>query len=264
MAFEEMSMSGGAVTEKDVEIVENLGGSGEYSKALALAQELLFCPLDDETKMKILFNVISCSTRLELDDVTEAAFKELEKLPDPEMSRAVANTFRAISYIYLGRPHEALNVINLTLGTECVAEEYPARCKYQLLAYQGRALTMLSRWEEALISLTEAHRIDPEGMRETDILIDTSRCMQGLKQYEDSYNSAHHVLERESGDMAIMAMHYMAVCRTYQGRLLDALNLYGEIQKRLPCTLIDTDQIRKEMLSCMDAIGISLPSHKPS
>jgi tetratricopeptide (TPR) repeat protein len=145
-----------------------------------------------------------------------------------------------------------LDLIDLNLKSEFVKKEEFQINKYQLLAYRGSALVFLGRREEALISLTEAHKMYPDGARETDILFDQANCMNELKKYAEAYLLVEQVLRRESGEMATLAMQYMADCCVGLGRVSEALKLFADILKRLPCNLVKEEYIRDRIRICMD------------
>jgi len=147
------------VTEKEVQVAEKLRGQGEYATALALTQDMLSRVHDEDMRFRLLYNAVCCSTRLNLDEVTDAAIIELDNLPNPDMSRFFVNMIKAMSYLALNRPQEALDLIDLNLKTGFMEKEEFQINKYQLLASRGSALVFLGRREEALVSLTEAHMI---------------------------------------------------------------------------------------------------------
>ena len=214
-----------------------LRGQGEYATALALTQDMLSRVQDEDVRMRLLYNAVCCSTRLNLDKVTDAAIIELDNLPNPDMSRFFVNMIKAMSYLALNRPQEALDLIDLNLKTGFMEKEEFQINKYQLLAYRGSALVFLGRREEALVSLTEAHMMYPDGERETDILFDQANCMNELKKYREAYCLLEQVLKRESGEMATLAMQYMADCCMGLGKVSEALKLFADILKKLPCSL---------------------------
>ena len=90
------------LTEQEIDAAERLRAKGEYATALALTQEMLTRVEDADTRMRLLFDVLYCSTRLCLDDVTTRAIAELEQMPQPRMSRIFVDFIQATSYIAHG------------------------------------------------------------------------------------------------------------------------------------------------------------------
>jgi tetratricopeptide (TPR) repeat protein len=253
-----------AVTEQEIEAAEKLRGQGEFATALALTQDMLNRAQDDGARMRLLFDVLYCSTRLKADEVTNDAICELEKLPDPKMSRIFIDHIQAMSYLAFGKAKEALDLIDANLSTQYMERDNFRDLKYEHLAYRGRALAYLQRWQESLESLEAAHRMFPEGKRTTDILIDKSLCMMMFNRYEEALHLASEVRQREHGDMETLAMQYMAECDLGLRRASDALKLYSEIKKRLPCRLVQEERIQTGITNAMAYLEKLRPQGKPS
>lgn len=252
------------VTDEEIEAAEELRAQGEFAEALALLRDMLNRTQDDGTRMRLLFDVISCSTALCMDSVTEGAIAELEKLPDPKMSYLFVDFFRAVSYIALGRAQEALELLEINLKSEFLARDDFQIWKYKHLAYKGSALIWLARPDDALTVLAEAHAMYPDGERETAILIDQANCLMALKWYDEAYKSASQVLGRSDEEMATLAMQHMAECRMWQSRVPEALELYIAIQKRLPCRLVQGERIQTGITNAMAYLEKLRPQGKPS
>jgi tetratricopeptide (TPR) repeat protein len=253
------------VTENEIDSAEKLRGRGEYATALSLTQDMLRRVQDDgDMRMRLLFDVLYCSTRLGADSVTNEAIHELEQMPEPKMSRIFVDFIKAMTHIALGRYYEGLRLIDANLKTEFMERQDFLVWKYKHLAYRGDALTGLARCDEALESLNEAHTLFPDGERETAILIDQSNCLLALDRYEDAYAAASQVLNRGDEEMATLAMQDMAECRMWQSRVPEALELYAAIQKRLPCRLVQEERIQKGITNAMTYLEKSLPMGRPS
>jgi tetratricopeptide (TPR) repeat protein len=254
-------MSKAVVTEEEIEASEDLRAIGEYATALAMTQEMLSRAQDDGTKIRLLFDVLYCSTRIGEDDVTNHALQELEMLPEPEISQVFADLIRATSYVELGKPNEALVLIeeNLQKG---LLERVDQIWMYRYLVCKGRALTRQARCDGALAALTEAHRMYPVGPLEIEILIAQTNCLFAQDRYEEAYTAASEALKIGGGEMGALAMLYMAEIRTWQSRIAEALDLYIEIQKRLPCRLISEERFQKGMSYCVAYIERLRPQAK--
>jgi tetratricopeptide (TPR) repeat protein len=235
------------LTEQEIDAAEKLRAQGDYEAALALTEEMLARVEDEDTRMRLLFDVLYCSTRLCLDDVTNRAIGELEQMPQPGMSRVFIDFIQAMSYIARGNAQQGLDLIEANLKLELMARDDFREWKYKHLAYKGSALTWLERCQEALAVLNEAHLMNPNGVRQTAILIDQANCFLALDRYDDSYDAAQQVLNRGDAEMATLAMLYMAECRMWQGRCSAALNIYAEIRRRLPCRLVPEDRVQLGM-----------------
>jgi tetratricopeptide (TPR) repeat protein len=251
-------MADTSVSEKEIEAAERLRGQGEYATALALTQDMMNRTQDDDTRMRLLLDVLYCSTRLCLDSATDAAIRELEKLPDPKMSRVFADFIQAMSFIAHGKAQKGLDLIDANLRSEYLERDDLRIWKYKHLAYKGSALIWLARPDEALVSLAQAHMIYPNGEREAAILIDQTNCLMALDRYDEAYNAASQVFARNEDEMATLAMQYMAECRLWQGRITEAGKLYLDIQKRLPCRLVNEERIKEGMSQCVASLGSGL------
>jgi tetratricopeptide (TPR) repeat protein len=253
------------VTEDEIDAAEKLRGRSEYATALSLTQDMLRRVQDDgDMRMRLLFDVLYCSTRLGEDSVTNEAIHELEQMPEPKMSRIFIDFIQAMTYIAHGRYQEGLHLIDANLRTEFMERQGFLVDKYKHLAYRGDALTGLARCNEALESLNEAHTLFPDGERETAILIDQSNCLLGLDRYEDAYVAASLVLNRGDEEMATLAMQYMAECRMWQSRVPEALEWYAAIQKRLPSRLVQEERIQKGITNAMAYLEKLHPPGRPS
>jgi len=235
------------LTEQEIDAAEKLRAQGEFGAALALTQEMLARVEDGDTKMRLLFDVLYCSTRLCLDGVTNRAIAELEQMPQPRESRVLVDFIQAMTYIAHGDAQKGLDLIEANLKSEFMARDDFREWKYKHLAYKGQALTWLGRCQEALIVLDEAHLMDPQGVRQTGILLDQANCFLALDRYEDSFNAARQVLRRGDEEMATLAMLYMAEFRMWQRRAADALQIYVEVRRRLPCRLVAEDRVQLGM-----------------
>lgn len=244
-------MSKVEVKEEEIEAAEKLRGEGEFDVALARTQEMLGRAQDDETRMRLLFDVLYCSTRLCKDDLTKEAIAELESLPEPAMSRVFASFIQAMSHIAHGKDLQGLCLIEANLKSEFLEREDFRVWKYKHLAYKGTALIGLARPEEALAVLSAAHTMYPDGERETAILIDQANCLLALDRYDEAFDVARQVLDRGDEDMATLAMQYLAECRMWQSRVPEALELYSALQKRLPCRLVQEERIRTGIKNAM-------------
>jgi tetratricopeptide (TPR) repeat protein len=246
------------VTEEEIDAAEKLRKYGQFPTALALTQDMLCRVQDGDKRMRLLFDVLYCSTQLREEAITEDAIRELEKYPSPEFSRALANSIRAHAEISLGNPGHALTLLDMNLETGFFEREDFRVHKYDLYLYRGMALERLSRWDEALEWLKRAHEMyptrecAPNQWVEIEILFNSARCMMGLKRFDEAYELSK--LAYESGDeiTKTVAMQYMADCRMWQGRLEESLKLYLEIQQRPPCVSVKAELIQDRINACMD------------
>lgn len=104
-------------TEEEIDATEKLRCKGELATSLRLTQAMLERTEDANIRMRLLFDVVTCSTQLELDDVTNRAMDELDTMPQPEFSRVFANMSRAYTEEQLGRPERALALLDMNLET---------------------------------------------------------------------------------------------------------------------------------------------------
>jgi tetratricopeptide (TPR) repeat protein len=259
-----MMTSPNQVTENEIDAAEVLRGQGEYATALSLTQDMLRRVQDGDMRMRLLFDVLYCSTRLGIDDVTNDAIHELEQMPEPKMSRVFIDFIQAMSYIAQGKAQEGLDLIDVNLDSVFMEREEFRSWKYKHLAYKGSALVWLARLDDALAALAQAHAMFPDGERETAILIDQSNCLLALDRYDEAYAAASQVLSRGDGEMATLAMQDMAECRMWQSRVPEALELYVAVQKRLPCRLVQEERIQKGITNAMAYLEKLHPQGRPS
>jgi len=265
------------VTEEEIDAAEKLRSDGRFADALAETQTLLCRAKDQGTRMRLLFDVLYCSTQLGDDRLTDEAIRELEKMPEPQFSRVLAHSIRANAEIDLGRPHNALSILDISLETGYFEREDFRTHKYELYYFKGKALERLGRWEEALDWLERAHSTFPNeascpdettrrifSWTETEILFNKSRCMCGLNKYQEAHELAQQAYERSHGAIKTLALMYMANCKLMNGNFRDALKLYIDIQKQLPCRTISIDRLEEGIKRCREQMELRGTENKPS
>lgn len=265
------------VTEQEIDTAQKLRGQGEFANALALFQDMLERAQDGDMRMRLLFDILYCSTQLRADNVTNGAIRELESMPEPRFSRVLANSIRANAEIDLGRPQDALALLDMNLDTGFFEREDFRLHKYQLCLFKGKALERLMRWDESIEWLERAHAIYPDesstpdettrrifSWAEIEILFNKARCMYGLKRYDEALEISKQAYELATGDIKTVAMMYMANALVMQQKYAEALKLYIEIQGRSPCRSVQVDQLQEGISRCMDYLGKSNSRSKPS
>src|SRR5580704_5480371 len=106
------------LTELEIDAAEKLRAQGKYDAALVLTQEMLTRVEDEDIRMRLLFDVLYCSIRLCLDDITNSAIVELEQMPQPRMSRLFVEFIQAMSFIARGQAQQGLDLIESNLKSE--------------------------------------------------------------------------------------------------------------------------------------------------
>lgn len=258
-----MKMSTAEVTENEVEMAETLSAQREFGASLALLQELLHRARDGQIRMRLLFDVVTCSTWLKLTDVRDTAMRELKQYPDDEVSVVFANMVQAKAFIESGQAQEALDLVNANLRSEVMEREDFKDWKYEHLFLKGRSLTQLGNCVEALSALDEAHTVNCRGELETDMLIARSNCLLGLARYDEAYDVAGKVLKMGDEELATLAMQYMAEARMWQSRVPESLEIYVAIEKRLPCRFVREERIRKGIENALAYLEKRLPQTRP-
>ncbi|MDR3727427.1 MAG: hypothetical protein P4K86_10330 [Terracidiphilus sp.] len=264
-------------TEEEIVAAEKLHAKGEHAAALKLTQKMLERTNDGDSRMRLLFGVVSCSAFLELDEVTEQAMKELDTMPQPQCSRVLANLSRAYAEDQLGRPDKALAILDMNLETGYFEREDFRIHKYRLCLFKGQALVRLRRVTEALDWLDRAHAMYPseDSARNEDerlifcwvepsIQINRANCLLFLHRFDEAFDAAKQVAQRDNGDLATLARQYMAESRVLLGRVPEALELYADLKKRLPCRLVQEDRIEQGITNCMNYLEKRRPTSKPS
>ena len=260
----EVKMPDGVVTEEEIEAAERHSAQREFDAALGLLQGMLDRVHDVQTRMRLLFDLVTCSTWLSLDEVKNNAIHELEQLPDPEVSRSFVVNAQASVFIESGRAQEALDLLRANLESEVMEREDFQWWKYEHLFLVGRSLTRLARCEEALRAFDAASAMFSEGKFETDMLLDRSNCLLALGRYEEAYVTANRVQNRGDKESVTLAMQFMADARMWQSRVAEALELYVAIQKRLPSRLVQEERIQTGIKKAMAYLEKSQPHGKPS
>ncbi len=240
-----------AVTFEEIEKAERLSAQREFAASLALLQELLTRAQDGQIRLRILFDVVTCSTWLNQKEILNKAIKELKRLPEYEVSHSFVVMTQASALVDFGRAQEALDLINAILRTAILQKEDFQDWKYECLFLKGRSLTRLARCDEALRAFDEAHSLYADGRFETDMLLDRSNCLSYLARYDEAYDAASQVLNRGEEERATLALQYMAECRMWQSRLPEALKLYAAIRKRLPCRLVQEQRVETGFKNAM-------------
>jgi tetratricopeptide (TPR) repeat protein len=232
---------------------------------------------DGDLRMRLLFNVVSCSAMLELDETADQAMRELDAMPHPEFSRVLANMSRAYAEDQLGRPEKALAILDMNLETGYFERDDFRVHKYQLCLFKGQALSRLRRATEALEWLDRAHALYPSedsagdetqrlifGWVEPLIQSNRANCLIGLDRFDEAFEAASQVLKKNDGDLATFALQQMAECRVWQGRVPEALRLYADLKNRPPSRLVEEDRVEKGISNCMNYLEKRHPSNKLS
>jgi len=265
------------VTEDNIEAAEKLRAKGEFAKSLAQTQDMLNRVQDDDMQMRLLFDIVSCSAPLDRPEIIESAMKELEKMPKPEVSRVLCNLRRAWGEISLQRPLNALQILDLDLATGLFDADDMRIHKYQLCLFKGEALLHLREAVEALAWLDRAHDLYPTkestscidearifNWVEPSIQIKRANCLLSLDRFEESFKAAKEVANFDQPELGTLALQYMGECRVLQGRVLEALDIYSELKKKLPCRLIDEDRMNQVINNCMNYLEKQQPQSQPS
>jgi len=154
-------MTNPTVSEEEIDAAEKLRAKEDFASSLHLTEEMLERTEDGDLRMRLLFNVVSCSAMLELDEVTDQAMMDLDAMPQPEFSRVLANMSRAYAEEQLGRSEKALAIPDIGLETGYFERDDFRIHKYQVYLFKGQALTRLQRVNEALDCLDQAHTLYP-------------------------------------------------------------------------------------------------------
>ena len=94
-----------AVTEQEIEKAEKLSAQREFGASLVMLQEMLTRANDVQVRMRLLFDVVTCSTWLNLDQSREDAIRELKKtgpLKEPVTVRLAGGTYALAHEVRFG------------------------------------------------------------------------------------------------------------------------------------------------------------------
>lgn len=251
------------ITDEEIEAALHLSAERNFAASLALFQEMLARAEDDFVRMKILFGIVTCSTWLGLDATREDAICDLKELPDYDVSHAFIMMVQARAFIDFGRAQEALDLVVENLGSRVLLRDDFRDWKYEHLFLKGQCFVRLKAFDEALCAFDAAHSMDSEGHLETEMLIERANCYLARDRYAEAYELASQVQGRGDGEFSTLAMQYMAECRLGQRRVEEAMNLYCELQKRLPCRLIDEERIETGIRNGMTYLKRCHPQSGP-
>lgn len=252
------------VTEQEIEAAEKLSSQRQFEASLALLQEMLTRPHDEQTRMRLLFDVVTCSTWLNRKEVLNKAIEELKRLNNYDVSHLFIVKVEARVHLDSGRAQKALELINANLQSDVLQEDAFQDEKYEHLYWKGRVLLHLAYYDEALSAFDAARELAPEGEFETNMLVDRANCLLALRRYAEAYDSSRKVLTRGDEELATFAMLQMAESRMWQSRVHEALELYSAIQKRLPNRFVDEERVRKGIANAMTYFERGRPQGKPS
>jgi tetratricopeptide (TPR) repeat protein len=251
------------VTELEIEVALHLSAERKFGDALALYQGMLARAQDAVVRMKILYGTVTCSTWLGLDAIREDAIRDLKQFPDYDVSRAFIVMAQAGAFIDFGRAQEALDLVTENLGSGVLQRADFQDWKYEHLFLKGQCLVRLNAIDEALCAFDAAHSMDPEGRLETVMLIERANCYRTRDRFAEAYELASQVQDRGDEDFRTLAMQYMAECRLGQRRAEEALSLYRDLQKRLPCRLVDEERIETGVRNGIAYLEKRNPQGKP-
>ncbi len=252
------------VTEAEIAASEDCSAARDYARSLKLSRDMLDRTADLNFRMRLLFGIVLCAAMLERQEVLDFAYKELNNLPEPDELRVLANLNRAFAEYELGRPANALHIVDTGLQTGLFDKEGWKIHKYRCFFSKGVSLTSLKRPSEGLECLDAAHSLYPSEASAGDetersifrrleprIQIARANCLLGLDHYEDSYFAAEKVKSFDDAELAALALQYMAECRVWQGRVPEALEIYADLKKRLPCRFVDEERIKTGVANCV-------------
>jgi len=251
------------ITEPEIETALRLSAERKFDDALALYQGMLARGENTVVQMKVLFGIVTCSTWLGLDVITEDAIRALKQLPDFDVSQAFIALVQARAFIDFGRAQEALDLVNQNLGSTVLQRDDFQDWKYEHLFMKGQCYVRLRAFDEAIRAFDAAHLMNSEGHLETEMLIERANCCLARDQFAEAYELASQVQGRNDEELGTLAMQYMAEARLAQRRIEEALNLYRELQKKLPCRLVDEKRIETGIRNGMTYLEKLHPQSKP-
>jgi len=251
------------VTNEEIEGALHLSAERKFDASLALYQEMLTRAENPIVRTKILFGIVTCSTWLRLDGIRADAIRKLKELPDFDVSLAFIAMVQARAFNDVGHAREALALIDENFRSGVLQRDDFRDWKYEHMFLKGQSLVQLKIYGEALSAFDAAHAMDSEGEFETLMLIERANCYLGLGQYAEAYDVASRVRSRGNEDFTTLAMQTMAECCLWQRRVEEGLNLYRELQKRLPSRLVDEERVETGIRNGMAFLEKRHPQWKP-
>lgn len=249
--------------EQEIEAALRLSTERKFDAALALYRDMLARAEDDYVRMRVLFGIVDCSTWLGLEEIREDAIDALKQFPDYDVSRAFIVMTQARAFIDFGRTQEALDLVNENLGSGVLQRDDFQDWKYEHLFMKGQCLVRLKAFDEALCAFDAAQSMESEGHLEIVMLIERANLYLARDRFAEAYELASQVRERGDEEFRTLAMQYMAECLLGQRRVEEAMNLYREVQKRLPCRLVDELRIETGIKNGMSYLERCHPQSKP-
>jgi tetratricopeptide (TPR) repeat protein len=126
--------------------------------------------------------------------------------------------------------------------------------RYENLAQYGFALVHLGRYSEALSAFDQAELVYPNGNLSVEIQLYRITGLGRLKHCDEAFLLAQNLSNREKGDVSVRAKYHMAEIRLEQGRFKDALRIYREVQKLLPCTRVSATDVKRDIESALKGL----------
>jgi tetratricopeptide (TPR) repeat protein len=251
------------ITEQEIEAAMHLSAERRFGDALALYRAMRGREQDLVTRMKSLFGIVTCSTWLGLDAIREDTIRDLKQLPDYDVSHAFIVMTQARAFIDCGRTQEALNLVTENLGSGVLQRADFQDWKYEHLFLKGQCLVRLNSIDEALCAFEAAHSMDAEGHLEPAMLIERANCYLARGRFTEAYELASQVQCCGDEEISTLAMQYMSECLLGQRRVEEALKLYRDLQKRLPCRLVDEARIETGIRNGIAYLEKRNPQGKP-
>src|ERR1700733_403242 len=149
------------VTEPEIEQMLTLSAEGKFPAALAVATELLKRVDDAVQRMIILYEIITCSTWLGLEEQKASAIRALDPLVGLEVACAFAAMNQAAVDVEAGRADQALKLIDRNLQSSFIRVGGYKDLLYENPVLKANARTRLARCAEALSVLDEAAAMLP-------------------------------------------------------------------------------------------------------
>lgn len=242
------------VDEANFAVIEDLKRRGDFEKALALIDDALKCPMDEDSLRRCLINLIVCAANLKLDERAREAMTEMEKLPKSPVWDIAKNLAIASLHVQYGRYQEAFDSLKKNLEIGLLGDADYVMERYETLSEIGIALTHIGRYSEAFIFLEEAQALDPNGCYRVMVKVELSACLRKLGRLDEAYTEVEDVVETGDRDMAAFALYRMANIRLQQGRCHEALHLYRKLGAMLPSALVAKKDVELGIVEALKAI----------
>jgi tetratricopeptide (TPR) repeat protein len=242
------------MNEKNIAAIEGFKNDGNYEEAVRKILSTIDSSTDDVEKARYLINLIVCTTNLYQREMASDAINQIYKLSLPPDWEPIRNYIAAVSHLDFDQPQEALELLRKNLENPIFMDQEFSSERYENLAQCGFVLTHLERYGEALSSLNEAEQVCPQGELQSEIKLYKATCLGSIGKFDEAFALSKNVVDNGAGEITVRARLKMAQIRLAEARFSEAVDLYRDVGKCLPCSTISASDVERGIEVAMDAL----------